>query len=61
MLSVGPVAEILAYCIPVVDNFLDSLATPAAFIAGAVVSAAVMTDVPPIVQWTAAIILVRIA
>jgi Domain of unknown function (DUF4126) len=56
MLSVGPVAEILAYCIPVVDNFLDSLATPAAFIAGTVVSAAVMTDVPPIVQWTAAII-----
>jgi Domain of unknown function (DUF4126) len=40
MLSVGPVAEILAYCIPVVDNFLDSLATPAAFIAGTVASAA---------------------
>src|SRR5215471_18263038 len=46
MLSVAAVAEILAYYIPVIDNLLDSLATPAAFIAGTVVSAAVMTDVP---------------
>jgi len=32
------------------------LATPAALIAGTVVSAAVMTDLPPMVKWTAAII-----
>jgi Domain of unknown function (DUF4126) len=32
------------------------LATPAAFVAGTVVSAAVMTDLPPIVKWTTAII-----
>ncbi|HEX8829412.1 MAG TPA: DUF4126 domain-containing protein [Xanthobacteraceae bacterium] len=56
MLGVAAVAEILAYYIPVVDNLLDALATPAAFIAGAVVSAAVMTDVPPMVKWTAAVI-----
>jgi hypothetical protein len=56
MLSVAAVAEILAYYIPVVDNLLDTLATPAAFIAGTVVSAAVMTDVPPMVKWTAAVI-----
>ena len=56
MLSVAAVAEILGYYIPVVDNLLDSLATPAAFIAGTVVSAAVMTDVPPMVKWTAAVI-----
>ena len=54
MLSVAAVAEILAYYIPVIDNLLDSLATPAAFIAGTIVSAAVMTDVPPMVKWTAA-------
>jgi uncharacterized membrane protein len=42
MLSVAAVAEIVAYYIPVVDNLLDALATPAAFVAGAVVSAAVM-------------------
>jgi hypothetical protein len=56
MLGVAAVAEILAYYIPVVDNLLDALATPAAFVAGAVVSAAVMTDVPPMVKWTAAVI-----
>jgi hypothetical protein len=56
MLSVAAVAEILAYYIPVVDNLLDALATPAAFIAGAIVSAAVMTDVPPMVKWTTAVI-----
>src|SRR6516225_8498059 len=56
MLSVAAVVEILAYYIPVVDNLLDSLATPAAFIAGTIVSAAVMTDVPPMMKWTAAVI-----
>ena len=56
MLSVAAVAEVIAYYIPVIDNLLDSLATPAAFIAGTVVSAAVMTDVPPMVKWTAAVI-----
>ena len=56
MLSAAAVAEISAYYIPVVDNLLDSVATPAAFIAGTVVSAAVMTDVPPMVKWTAAVI-----
>jgi uncharacterized membrane protein len=44
MLSVAAVAEILGYYIPVVDNLLDSLATPAAFIAGTVVSAAVLAS-----------------
>jgi Domain of unknown function (DUF4126) len=56
MLSVAAVVEILVYCIPGLDNLLDTLATPAAFIAGTVVSAAVMTDVPPMVKWTAAVI-----
>jgi hypothetical protein len=56
MLSVAALAEILAYYIPVIDNLLDSLATPAAFVAGTIVSAAVMTDVPPMVKWTAAVV-----
>ena len=56
MLSVAAIVEILAYYIPGVDNLLDTLATPAAFVAGTVVSAAVMTDVPPMVKWTAAVI-----
>ena len=56
MLSVAAVIEILAYYIPGVDNALDLIAAPAALIAGTVVSAAVMTDVPPMVRWTTAVI-----
>jgi len=56
MLSVAALAEVLAYYIPVVDNLLDTLATPAAFVAGTIVSSAVMIDAPPRVKWTAAVI-----
>ena len=56
MLSVAALVEVLAYYIPFIDNLLDVLATPAAFIAGTIVSAAVMTDMPPMVKWTAAVI-----
>lgn len=56
MLIVATLVEILAYYIPGFDNLLDTLATPAALVAGTVVSAAVMTDVTPMVKWTAAII-----
>jgi hypothetical protein len=56
MLSVAALAEVLAYYIPIVDNLLDTVATPAAFVAGTIVSAAVMIDAPPMVKWTAAVI-----
>jgi hypothetical protein len=56
MLGAATIAEIVAYYVPGVDNLLDTLATPGAFIAGTVVSAAVMTDLPPMVKWTAAVI-----
>jgi hypothetical protein len=56
MLSVAALLEILAYYIPGVDNLLDTIATPAALIAGTVVSAAVMSELPPIVKWTTAVI-----
>jgi Domain of unknown function (DUF4126) len=56
MLGAAALAEIAAYYIPGVDNLLDALATPAAFVAGTIVSAAVMTDLPPTVKWPAAII-----
>jgi hypothetical protein len=55
-LTVATVAEILAYYVPAVDNLLDALAGPAALVAGTMVSAAVMADVPPLVKWTAAVI-----
>lgn len=56
MLGVAALVEIVAYYVPGIDNLLDTLAAPAALVAGTVLSAAVMTDVPPLVKWTAAII-----
>jgi hypothetical protein len=56
MLGVAAFVEILAYYIPGVDNLLDVLATPAAVVAGTLVSAAVITDLPPMLKWTTAII-----
>ncbi|MCB1625421.1 MAG: DUF4126 domain-containing protein [Pseudomonadales bacterium] len=56
MLGVAAVLEILAYYVPGVDNALDAVATPLALVAGTVVAAAVMTDMPPLVKWTTAII-----
>lgn len=56
MLSIAALVEILAYYIPGVDNLLDTLATPGAVLAGIIVSAAVMSDLPPMIKWTLAII-----
>ncbi len=56
LLGVAAVVEIIAYYIPGVDNLLDTLATPAALVAGTVVSAAVITDLPPTVKWATAVI-----
>ena len=56
MLGTAAIAEAAAFYIPGVDNLLDTLATPGAVVAGTVMSAAVMTDLPPIVKWTAAVI-----
>lgn len=56
MLSVAALVEIVAYYVPGLDNLLDTLAAPAALVAGTVLSAAVMTDLPPTLKWTAAIV-----
>lgn len=43
--------EILAYYIPWLDHLFDTLATPAAVLAGVIASAAVMIDLPPVLKW----------
>jgi hypothetical protein len=52
--SVATLLEIGAYFIPWVDNFLDSVATPAAVIAGVVVTASVVTGMEPWLRWSLA-------
>ncbi len=56
MLAVAALLEIAAYYVPGLDNLLDALAAPAAVAAGSIAAAAVMTELPPLVKWTTAII-----
>jgi hypothetical protein len=48
--------EIAAYYVPFFDNMLDTLAAPVAVLAGIVASASVLTDLPPWLQYSVAII-----
>ena len=48
--------EVVAYYVPWLDNLLDTIATPAAVIAGAVVTASVVSDMDPAVKWMLAVI-----
>jgi len=56
ILSVATALEIGAYFVPWIDNLLDLIATPAALIAGILLTASVLGDVNPAVQWVIAII-----
>jgi hypothetical protein len=48
--------EIGAYYIPWLDNALDSIATPAAVVAGTIATASVVGDMSPLLKWTLALI-----
>jgi hypothetical protein len=54
--GVATVFEIAGYYIPWVDNILDTITSPMAVIAGAVLMASVVTDISPLFKWTLAII-----
>src|SRR5262249_41636214 len=54
--AVATAVEIGAYYIPWLDNLLDTIATPAAIVAGIGVSASMVTDVSPFLKWSLAII-----
>src|SRR3954469_8663133 len=59
LLSVASAAEVAAYYIPVVDHFLDTIASPAAVIAGTVAAGALLPTgdaIHPAVKWAAALI-----
>jgi hypothetical protein len=54
--GVAAIVEIIAYYFPGVDNALDTITTPMALIAGTIVTAAVLADLPPLVKWSTAVI-----
>ena len=54
--GVATVLESGAYYIPWIDNLLDSVAAPAAVIAGVVATASVVTERDPLLKWTLAVV-----
>lgn len=54
--SIALVIEVAGYYIPWVDNLLDTIATPAAVVAGTIATASVVGDVSPFLRWSLAII-----
>ena len=50
------ILEVAAYYVPFFDNLLDTLTAPVAVLAGIVASAALLTDLPPWLQYTIAIV-----
>lgn len=56
MFSITALVEVLAYYVPGLDHLLDTIAAPAALIAGTLLTAAVVTDLPPLLRWSTAVI-----
>ena len=54
--GIATVFEIAGYYIPWVDNILDTITSPMAVVAGAVLMASVVTDISPLIKWVLAII-----
>lgn len=54
--STATIVEVLGYYIPWLDHLLDTVATPAAVVAGTVATASVVTDLSPFLRWTLALI-----
>ncbi|MHC1763461.1 MAG: DUF4126 domain-containing protein [Verrucomicrobiia bacterium] len=54
--SVATALEVAGYYVPWVDHFLDTVATPAAVVAGTIVTASFVTDVSPFLKWSLAVV-----
>src|SRR3974390_894079 len=54
--SVATGLEIAGYCIPWLDHLLATLPTPAAVVAGTIVSASLVANMDPMMKWTLAVI-----
>jgi len=56
VLSAASLLELAAYAIPWLDHALDVIATPAAIVAGFLLSAAVIADLDPLLRWSLAVV-----
>jgi hypothetical protein len=55
-LGVATVLEVGAYYVPWLDHLLDVVASPAAVVAGMIMTASVVTGLDPMLKWTLALI-----
>lgn len=56
VLLIATVLEVAAFHVPWLDNLLDTLAVPAAVVAGTVITGAFVDDVSPLLRWSLAVI-----
>jgi hypothetical protein len=54
--SIATGLEITGYYLPWLDHLLDTIATPAAIVAGTIVTASAVGDMSPFLKWTLAVI-----
>lgn len=55
-LSLATVLEIGAYSLPLIDNLLDAVTTPAAIVAGTLLMASLLGETSPFLKWSLAMI-----
>jgi Domain of unknown function (DUF4126) len=56
LFAIAAVLEVLGYAIPWFDHVLDLVATPAAILAGTVMTASLAPEMDPLVKWTLAFV-----
>jgi Domain of unknown function (DUF4126) len=56
LFAIAAILEILGYAIPWFDHVLDLVATPAAILAGTVMTASLAPEMDPLVKWTLALV-----
>ena len=55
-LGVATVLEVMAYYVPVLDHFLDTIAVPLSTVAGTLVAVSTFVELPPLLAWGLALI-----
>jgi hypothetical protein len=56
LFAIAAILEVLGYAIPWLDHALDLVATPAAVLAGTVMTASLAPEMDPLVKWTLALV-----
>jgi hypothetical protein len=54
--AVATVIEVGAYTVPFIDHMMDTLTTPAAVVAGTLLTASLLGDASPLLKWSLAVI-----